>query len=76
MRPIANAKPYRAAPAQFAALLTFSITLLAAAGCSGPSYANAPGLQVDPPTPDPRVGLAAGMFDAGEASWNLELLST
>ena len=35
-----------------------------------------PGLQVNPPTPDPRVGLAAGMFDAGEASWNLELLST
>ena len=76
MRPINNAKPSSGAPAQFAALLTFSLVLAAVAGCSGPSYANPPGLQVTPPTPDPRVGLAAGMFDAGEASWNLELLST
>ena len=35
-----------------------------------------PGLRVDPPTPDPRVGLAPGMFDAEEAAWNLEMLST
>ncbi|MDE2877603.1 hypothetical protein [Candidatus Palauibacter soopunensis] len=34
------------------------------------------GLQVNPPTPDPRVGLAPGMFDAGEAIWNLDLVST
>ena len=34
------------------------------------------GLQADPPTPDPRVGLAPGMFDAGEAYWNLRMLST
>ena len=27
------------------------------------------------PTPDPRVGLRAGWFNAGEASWNLRLLS-
>ena len=33
------------------------------------------GLQVSPPTPDPRVGLAPGMFDAGEAIWNLDLVS-
>ena len=39
-------------------------------------YTNPPGLQVDPPTPDPRVGLAPGMFDAGEAIWNLRMLST
>ena len=31
---------------------------------------------VDPPSPDPRVGLAPGMFDAGEAIWNLRLVST
>ncbi len=40
-----------------------------------PTFTVPAGLQVNPPTPDPRVGLAAGMFDAGEASWNLELLS-
>ena len=29
----------------------------------------------EPPSPDPRVGLEAGLFDAGEAIWNLRLLS-
>ncbi len=28
------------------------------------------------PSPDPRVGLKAGMFDAGTAIWNLQLVST
>ena len=28
------------------------------------------------PSPDPREGLEAGLFDAGEASWNLERIST
>ncbi len=41
-----------------------------------PPAVTPPGLQAIPPTPDPRVGLASGMFDAGEAIWNLELLST
>jgi hypothetical protein len=27
------------------------------------------------PTPDPRIGLRAGLFDAGEAIWNLQVLS-
>jgi len=31
---------------------------------------------VEAPTPDPRVGLEAGLFDAGEAIWNLDLVST
>ena len=34
------------------------------------------GLHVNPPTPDPRVGLAPGLFDAEEAIWNLRMLST
>ena len=38
--------------------------------------AHASGLRVNPPTPDPRVGLEPGMFDAGEAIWNLRMLST
>jgi hypothetical protein len=33
-------------------------------------------LQVAAPSPDPRVGLAPGIFDAGEAIWNMELVST
>jgi hypothetical protein len=28
------------------------------------------------PKPDPRVGLKAGWFDAGEAAWNVKLVST
>ncbi len=40
------------------------------------TFANPAGLHVNPPTPDPRVGLAPGLFDAGEAIWNLRMLST
>jgi hypothetical protein len=29
-----------------------------------------------PPSPDPRIGLKAGLFDAGEAIWNLKMVST
>ena len=32
--------------------------------------------QVQAPTPDPRVGLEAGLFDAEETIWNMRLLST
>jgi hypothetical protein len=33
-------------------------------------------LRVTSPTPDPRVRLAPGLFDAGQALWNLRLVST
>ncbi len=46
------------------------------AGNEDAEFANPPGLQVNAPTPDPRVGLAPGMFDAGEAIWNLRMRST
>src|SRR5262245_51791489 len=29
----------------------------------------------DPPSPDPRIGLKAGLMDAGEAVWNLKVVS-
>ncbi|HEX6814035.1 MAG TPA: hypothetical protein VF102_00070 [Gemmatimonadaceae bacterium] len=29
-----------------------------------------------PPSPDPRVGLKAGLYDAGVATWNMKLVST
>ncbi len=32
--------------------------------------------EIERPDPDPRVGLSAGLFDAGEAIWNLNMLST
>lgn len=40
-----------------------------------PSLAPVPDA-ANPPSPDPREGLAPGMFDAGEAIWNLRLVST
>ena len=50
--------------------------LLRAAQEDAVQFTNPAGLEVNAPTPDPRVGLAAGMFDAGEAIWNLRMLST
>ncbi len=32
-------------------------------------------LSTDKPSPDPRIGLSAGLFDAAEAAWNMELVS-
>ena len=40
------------------------------------TFAHPAGLRVNAPTPDPRVGLAPGLFDAEEAIWNLRMLST
>lgn len=40
-----------------------------------PEITPQPVSEVNPPSPDPRVGLGAGVFDAEEAIWNLELLS-
>lgn len=50
---------------------------LALAGC-GTTPANRAAVVPEPsgpPVPDPRIGLKAGLFDAGEASWNLRLVS-
>ncbi len=64
------------------------VGLLTLVGCAGQSAPSAMagasmarstgpmGLQVTPPTPDPRVGLEPGLFDAGETAWNLRLLSS
>lgn len=62
--------------------LLVAATALVLVSCGSPSASVAPAapmalapLRVTPPSPDPRVGLRAGMFDAGEAAWNLRLLS-
>ncbi len=34
------------------------------------------GLRVNTPSPDPRVGLTPGLFDAEEAIWNMRMIST
>ena len=60
----------------------FAAVLLA--GCSsGPmmnssssSSSNMAMMSTEAPSPDPRVGLGAGLFDAEEAIWNMNKLST
>ena len=65
-----------------------TLALLAAAvGCASSPSSSATSNEVMPsagrnmivsgtkPSPDPRVGLKAGWFDAGEAAWNLRLVS-
>ena len=69
-----------AAPSITVSRLSLAVALLSAAAC-----ATAPASSVTPtpvgamstaaPSPDPRVGLAAGLHDAGEAAWNLRVLS-
>jgi hypothetical protein len=56
--------------------------LLSAAACApstSSSKSGSPAPKADmsttPPKPDPRIGLKAGLMDAGEASWNLHVLS-
>ena len=51
---------------------TLALALVASAALPlAAQQVNAPGA----PSPDPRVGLKPGVYDAGEASWNMRLLS-
>ena len=62
---------------------TAFVTVLAlTAACAGSGSSAAGGApapyvttSATPPSPDPRVGLRAGLTDAGEAGWNLRVLS-
>src|SRR5690606_10632773 len=61
-------------------------TLLAMGACASagteatpaptPAPAPTPTPGSGPPVPDPRIGLAPGLLDAGEAIWNLRLVSS
>ena len=63
--------------------LSLAAALLATAACGGASASADPNdvapvaanMSTTPPSPDPRVGLRAGLHDAAQASWNLRLLS-
>ena len=76
------------APARSAKMFVLVAGLVALAGCAGQtampetlggyvgvSMTPEP-LRVTPPSPDPRVGLRAGLFDAAEAMWNLRVVSS
>jgi hypothetical protein len=73
---ISPTSPFRSRAGAVLALL--SLAACAQSTSSAPSAAPAPsqmGLSVSPPSPDPRIGLRAGMMDAAEAAWNLRVLS-
>jgi hypothetical protein len=62
--------------------LSLALGLVSLAGCAGSSsssHGSAPSPKVDmstkAPSPDPRVGLRPGKMDAGEAIWNLRMIS-
>ncbi|MDB4947842.1 MAG: repeat-containing protein [Gemmatimonadetes bacterium] len=62
-------------------LRALAAAVLAAAALSAPALAQSnavsPAANLSPgaPSPDPRVGLRAGLMDAGEAVWNLRVVS-
>jgi hypothetical protein len=61
-------------------VLTALVAGIALAACAGssstPGAAEPARMSAAKPTPDPRVGLKAGLHDAGEAAWNLRRVSS
>jgi hypothetical protein len=83
---MASPLPLRRSPtARLVARASLALALVAAGaaasgaqGTGGTMPVDAPGAGASAaaaPTPDPRVGLRAGRADAGEAAWNLRVLS-
>jgi hypothetical protein len=60
-------KPFPSLP-----FLALTLGLCSLAACASSGGAN---MSTVAPNPDPRVGLRAGLMDAGEASWNLRVVS-
>jgi hypothetical protein len=63
-------------------ILLLALGSLAVTACGQPATTGAGGsptpvrgLSIQAPSPDPRVGLKAGQWDAGEAAWNMRLVS-
>ena len=63
--------------------LSLAIGLIALGACAtssttgaGPTVAPTPDMSASAPSPDPRVGLRPGVFNAAEAAWNMRLVST
>ncbi len=67
----------KAPPAALPLLLALALSSLAACAGSRPYGTPTPALDMSTtaPNPDPRVGLRAGLMNAGEAAWNLRVLS-
>ena len=59
----------------FRPLLTISLAAALSLGGCAHSSPMAGSMSTTPPSPDPRIGLRAGWFDAAEAAWNMRLVS-
>src|SRR5262249_31087783 len=70
--PVTTKEPAMASATRLVAL-SFAIGLLSATACSHSTSTST--MSTVAPNPDPRVGLKAGVRDAGEAIWNLKVLS-
>src|SRR5690349_12942987 len=57
---------------RFTALFGLTVGLCSLAACASSGGAN---MSTVAPNPDPRVGLKPGLMNAGEASWNLRVVS-
>ncbi|MEX2572522.1 MAG: hypothetical protein WD737_14575 [Gemmatimonadota bacterium] len=58
-----------------AALLPWMSACSSAAPTPGAGVSPALNMSTTPPSPDPRVGLRAGRDDAGQAAWNMRLIT-
>lgn len=56
-------------------VLKWSVVLGISAAAAGAQSGPSTNLSVGAPNPDPRIGLKAGVYDAGEAAWNMKLMS-
>ncbi|MDQ2929958.1 MAG: hypothetical protein M3Y05_03930 [Gemmatimonadota bacterium] len=72
LRPIAVRRP--ALPLAIAVLLTAACSH-STSSMGGSGVAPSPNQSIGAPSPDPRIGLRAGLMDAQEATWNLRVLS-
>ncbi|HYW31494.1 MAG TPA: hypothetical protein VE869_08315 [Gemmatimonas sp.] len=71
----ANALPFALVATAACATSPRASTAGGPAGGAVNSGVSASSMSMSPPSPDPRVGLRAGWFDAGSASWNMRLVS-
>src|SRR5262245_46551703 len=71
MTTLFSARPRAALAIALLSLSAVAPSTLSAQGSTPPQA----GLSTSPPSPDPRVGLGAGLMDAAEAAWNLRVVS-
>ena len=62
--------------ASLAMVVSFAAACTHPAATTGGGAMQSGSLTMTAPSPDPRVGLKAGLWDAGQAQWNMRLVST